>query len=168
MDSDLISSHMLLVAGQNYESCRDNVLRFFHNTVLVKYDRVTVIADESASALQDDFMVKLESWVEKNRQRVGQLLTELRQEGFGDLSNWQSMPQGYPSKTVHEIAHLLDGFFGIDSAFYNLIDDSHWVSAQLQQEIRRYPERYWLVRADGSSQLPEVDRIPFLRRHGKE
>lgn len=168
MDSDLISSHMLLVAGQNYEACRDNVLRFFHNTVLVKYDRVRVNADESASALQHDFMEKLESGMEKNRQRIGQLLAELRQEGFGDLSKWLSMPQGYPSKTVHEIAHLLDGFFGIDSAFYNLIDDSHWVSGQLQQEIGRYPERYWLIRADGSSQVAEIDRVPFLRRLGVE
>jgi len=168
MDSDLINSHMLLAAGQNFESCRDNVLRFFHNTILVKYDRVNVIADESASALQKNFMELLESEVEKNRQRVEQLLTELRQEGFGDLGKWQSMPQGYPSKTVHEIAHLLDGFFGIDSSFYNLIDDSHWVSAQLQQEIGRHRERYWLIRAYGSSQLPEFDRVPFLRRHGKE
>jgi len=168
MDSDLINSHMLLVKGQDFESCRDNVLRFFHNTILVKYDRVKVIAEESASGLREDFMKILESGVGKNRQRVEQLLTELRQEGFGDLSKWQSMPQGYPSKTVHEIAHLLDGFFGIDSAFYNLIDDSHWVSAQLRQEMGRYPERYWLIRADGSSQLPEFDRVPFLRRHGKE
>jgi hypothetical protein len=168
MDSDLISSHKLLVAGQSYEACRDNVLRFFHNTVLVKYDRVRVIADEAVSALQDGFMEKLEDGVEQNRRRVGQLLAELRQEGFSELGAWQNMPQGYPSKTVHEIAHLLDGFFGIDSAFYNLIDDSHWVSAQLRQEMSRNPVRYWLIRADGSSQVAEADRVPFLRRHGRE
>ncbi|MBU0968118.1 MAG: hypothetical protein KKA54_17270 [Proteobacteria bacterium] len=168
MDSDLISSHMLLVTGQSYESCRDNVLRFFHNTILVKYDRVDVIAEESVSALQDEFKEKLAEGMGQNRQRVQQLLGELRHEGFGDLGKWLAMPQGYPSKTVHEIAHLLDGFFGIDSAFYNLIDDSHWVSDTLLQEIGANPQRYWLIRADGRSQVANIDRVPFLRRLGKE
>jgi len=168
MDSDLISSHLLLVTGQSYESCRDNVLRFFHHTILVKYDRVEVIAEESVSALQDDFMAKLADGVAQNRQRVVQLLAELRREGFGDLGKWGTMPQGYPSKTVHEIAHLLDGFFGIDSTFYNLLDDSHWVTEPLLQEMGKNPQRYWLIRADGRSQVADIDRISFLRRLGKE
>ncbi len=168
MDSDLLSSHLLLVTGQGFESCRDNVLRFFHNTILVKYDRVEVIADQSVSALQDEFQEKLAAGMAENRQRVEQLLSELRQEGFGELSNWAAMPQGYPSKTVHEIAHLLDGFFGIDSTFYNLIDDSHWVSDTLLQEMGKNPQHYWLIRANGSSQVADIDRVPFLRRLGKE
>ncbi|MEW6518838.1 MAG: hypothetical protein AB1461_05445 [Thermodesulfobacteriota bacterium] len=168
MDSELISSHLLLVAGEDFAGCRDNVLRFFHNTILVRYDGVSVIAEESLSALQDEFQARLADGVAQNRQRVEQLLAELRQEGFGDLGNWTAMPQGYPSKTVHEIAHLLDGFFGIDSTFYNLIDDSHWVSDLLLQEIGANPQRYWLIRANGSSRVADIDRVPFLRRHGKE
>ena len=168
MDADLSNTHLLLVEGENFELCRDHVLQFFHKNVLVKYDRLTVVADASLAALQDDFMPQLEAGLEKNRQLVQQLLAELQQEGFGDLGRWQQMPQGYLSKTVHEIAHLLDGFFGVDSAFYNLLDDSHWVSAQRQQEIRRRPERYWLIRAEGSSHVPQVDRLPFLRRLGTE
>ena len=168
MDADLSNTHLLLVEGENFELCRDHVLQFFHKNVLVKYDRLTVVADASLAALQDDFMPQLEAGLEKNRQLVQQLLAELQQEGFGDLGRWQQMPQGYLSKTVHEIAHLLDGFFGVDSAFYNLLDDSHWVSAQRQQEIRRRLERYWLIRAEGSSHVPQVDRLPFLRRLGTE
>ena len=168
MDADLSNTHLLLVEGVAYELCRDHVLQFFHKNVLVKYDRVTVVADDSFSAQQAGFMTRLAAGLGQNRQLVLQLLTELQQEGFGDLGRWQEMPQGYLSKTVHEIAHLLDGFFGIDSAFYNLLEDSHWVSAQLQQEIGRYPERYWLIRADGISHMPQVDRLPFLRRYGTE
>lgn len=168
MDADLSNTHLLLVEGENYELCRDHVLRFFHKNVLVKYDRVIIVADDSFSAQQDGFTTRLEAGLEQNRKLVQQLLTELQQDGFGDLGRWQQMPQGYLSKTVHEIAHLLDGFFGIDSAFYNLLDDSHWVSTQRQQEIRRCPEHYWLIRADGSSRMPQVDRLPFLRRLGTE
>ncbi|MBI5556237.1 MAG: hypothetical protein HY885_01210 [Deltaproteobacteria bacterium] len=168
MAGDLINSHTLLVAGSGFAPCRDHVFGFFQASVLVKYDQVTVVAEESISAAHDGFMRQLESGMMQNRKILQRLLAELGQEGFTDLNRWPEMAQGYISKTVHEIAHLLDGFFGIDSAFYNLIDDSHWVSASLLKEIRTSPDRYWLIRADGVSLAQQADRVPFLRRLGTE
>ena len=46
---------------------------------------------------------------------------------------------------LHVITHLLDGFFGIDSYFYNLVEDSHWVSEELRATIKTSPSRYWLI-----------------------
>jgi len=40
---------------------------------------------------------------------------------------------------------MLDGFIGIDSVFYNLAEDSHWLSAPLRKTIEQHPEHYWLV-----------------------
>lgn len=168
MDSDLLSSHLLLVKGDSFETGRESVMHFFRKTVLVKYDHVEIIADESVSAGQSGFRKKLAEGTGRNRFRVEQLLSVLQEEGFSDLGNWLKMPQGYASKTVHEIAHLLDGFFGIDSAFYNLVDDSHWVTERMQHEIDDNPGEYWLIKATGSSHIPEIDRVPFLRRHGTE
>ena len=168
MDSEMISSHLLLVTGQDFGSCRDTVLRFFANTILVKYDRVEVLAEESLPAVRQGFQDRLAEGMAGNRQQVAQLLAELKDDGFADLDTWAAMPQGYASKTVHELAHLLDGFFGIDSTFYNLIDDSHWVSDALLRQIEVNPQHYWLIRANGSSQVADIDRVPFLRRFGKE
>jgi hypothetical protein len=168
MDNELFNTHLLLVRGEGYESCRDHILAFFQKNVLVKYDRVTVVAEASVCARQERFASLLEAGMQHNRETLQQLLAVLQQEGFGELGKWQKMSQGYASKTLHEIAHLLDGFFGIDSAFYNLIEDSHWVSTHLHEAIRRDPDRYWLIRADGISQIAQADRVPFLRRHGTE
>ncbi len=52
------------------------------------------------------------------------------------------MPQGYKSKMLHVITHFLDGFFGIDTFFYNLEEDSHWVSEELQKKIAEAPTYY--------------------------
>jgi hypothetical protein len=56
-----------------------------------------------------------------------------------------ALKPGYPSKVLHILTHMLDGFIGIDSAFYNLVEDSHWLSEPLRTTILRNPEGYWLV-----------------------
>ncbi|MEJ2057239.1 MAG: hypothetical protein P8X39_05310, partial [Desulfofustis sp.] len=53
--------------------------------------------------------------------------------------------QGYQSKILHIIAHFLDGFIGIDSVFYNLIDDSHWLSDETRDKIEQQPDRFRLL-----------------------
>ena len=60
------------------------------------------------------------------------------------------METGHLSNTVHTIAHLLDSFFGIDSCFFNLVEESHWVTDSLKKEIRENPSLYLLVNVKGS------------------
>jgi hypothetical protein len=69
-------------------------------------------------------------------------------ESLGDL---ESLPQGYQSKTLHTLTHLLDGFFGIDSHFYNLIEGSHGVSAGLRGKIDSSPGGYMLLAVRAST-----------------
>jgi hypothetical protein len=55
------------------------------------------------------------------------------------------LPQGFRTKMLHVITHFLDGFFGIDTYFYNLEEDSHWVSEQARRRIREAPSDYRLL-----------------------
>ncbi len=168
MNSDFSNTHCFLVDGVDRLAAFHKVNHFFASTVLVRYDQVVISEAESCSATDPAFPALLANGIERNRELLTKLLGELVEEGFADLNRWSVMPQGYLSKTVHAAAHLLDGFFGVDSAFYNLIDDSHWLSDPLRARIEKSPDQFWLVTAVGLSRLPEADRIPFLRRHGRE
>lgn len=168
MDSAFSNTHSFLAEADDVQEAMHKVRHFFATTVLVRYDEVLMAEENGWSAADDSFGAELELGVSRNRQLLKELLAELGDEGFADLDRWETMPQGYLSKTVHAAAHMLDGFFGVDSAFYNLIDDSHWVSQPLRARIRQNPSRFWLVKAVGISRRPEVDRVPFLRRHGRE
>ena len=74
------------------------------------------------------------------------------------------MGQGYKSKILHTLTHFLDGFFGIDTCFYNLEEDSHWLSDGLAAEIKKYPKKFWLLRAKCSSKSGTTDFLERLRR----
>lgn len=168
MDSDFINTHYFLVDGPDLRAAINKVNHFFAATVLIRYEQVTVDEGQARAGLDAGFAEMLAKAIAGNKSLLAKLLGELEEEGFGDMGRWNAMPQGYLSKIVHSVAHMLDGFFGVDSAFYNLIDDSHWVSESLMAQIKKTPERFWLITAVGSSHLPEIDRVPFLRRHGKE
>lgn len=135
----------------------------------MKYDVVHVLEEESFSSQREDFQQKIEMAMEANRKVIGSLQNDLKEEGFFDVSTWQHMPQGYASNIVHTIVHLLDGFFGIDSAFYNLLEDSHWVTERIMERIKNDQEIYWLITVHGNSERPdEANRVPFLRPLGQE
>ncbi len=91
----------------------------------------------------------IERYVLENRKVVKEFLNELGTEGYKSLEHIAQVPQGYLSKLVHTVAHLLDGFFGIDSRFYNLEEESHWVSPQLYQQIKLYPGEFWIIEVAG-------------------
>ena len=96
---------------------------------------------------------------EKNR-NFGQRLKSLREEkglkqtdaaaklgiSYSSLQDLFFIKQGFESKILHTVTHMLDGFIGVDSAFYNLIEDSHWLSPSLRREITSHMHEYWLVR----------------------
>ncbi|MCD6549031.1 MAG: hypothetical protein J7K10_06135 [Thermodesulfobacterium sp.] len=78
----------------------------------------------------------LEYGIEKNKEALLNFLKELKREGFSKIEDILEISQGYLSKVFHIIVHLVDGFFSIDSTFYNLIEDSHSLSKALRKEIK--------------------------------
>jgi hypothetical protein len=103
-----------------------------------------------------------------NRQVLQKLIGELQAAGINDFNDLSAMPQGFQSKIFHTMAHLLDGFFGIDSRFYNLQEDSHWLSASLRRQIEAGPpEEFWLITVVATLEAKEHHAIAGLRSFEK-
>lgn len=158
-----VYSHEILVAGADFSTCEAKVRRFFSRTELVRYDGVRIAAPEALRGDAPGFWPRLEQGVAANRRVVGELLEELDREGIESLADIREMDQGSGSKVFHTIAHLLDGFFGIDSAFYNLEDDSHWVSPLLRERIKTEPASFRLLPVEGFIQIGGADPPGQLR-----
>lgn len=137
-----------LVEASSYSQARRKVQSFLENTVLVKYDSITFSRDRSCSALDEPFWKMIENNLEKNQRSMAGLIQELEESGYHRLAELGDMQQGYESKLLHTLVHLLDGFIGVDSRFYNLIEDSHRISASLCQRIRQDPTAYWLLQVE--------------------
>jgi hypothetical protein len=151
----IIAHHEMLVAGDSLESCRKQVVDYFARTQLVRYDRVTIDDSGSRRGSHQDFSRCVTEAIRKNRHILEGLADELKDAGGQTTAHLLNLPQGYPSKVLHILTHFLDGFIGIDSVFYNLIDDSHWLPQQTQQAISAKPDGYWLIPVDGFSDTPE-------------
>ncbi len=140
--------HSILMLGPDATACKDYVLRFFAKTPLVRYDSLNILESEIFPATAPEFWRRIDEGAAENRKTVNDLLAELREAGTKSLEDLPNLPQGFQSKIVHTVAHLLDGFIGIDSLFYNMVEDSHWVSDQLRQEMRENPNEYWLLKVE--------------------
>lgn len=128
---------------------------FFQRTQLVRYDLFSIDERGSKPGSHPRFNACMAAAIEKNRHILKGLVTDLENTGTRRTSDLLSLPQGYPSKILHIVTHFLDGFIGIDSAFYNLVDDSHWLTDQTRQAIAAQPDGYWLIPVDGFSDTPE-------------
>ena len=137
--------HEILTKGSDFEFSKKRVLRFFQKYQLVSYSHVYVFESESLPASNHDFEGRIQKALLKNRQLLHNFLNELRSEGYTTIQDLQKMPRGYKTRIFHVITHFLDGFFGIDTQFYNLEEDSHWVSDELWKKIRALPSHYWLL-----------------------
>ena len=137
--------HEILTKGSDFQFSKKRVLRFFKKYQLVSYSHIYVIESASLPASSHDFEGRLQKALLKNRQLLHTLLHELQSEGYTTIQALQTMPQGHRTKIFHVITHLLDGFFGLDTHFYNLEEDSHWVSAALWEKIKATPSQYWLL-----------------------
>lgn len=137
--------HEILTKGSDFLFSKKRILRFFQRYQLVSYSHVYVIESASLPASSHDFEGRLQKALLKNRQLVHSLLHELQSEGYATIRDLQTIPQGHKTKIFHVITHLLDGFFGLDTHFYNLEEDSHWVSGALWQNIKANPSHYWLL-----------------------
>jgi len=141
--------HRVLCHAPGAEAARAHAERFFEATMLLNYDRLDISADLSLRADDDGFWPALEAAEAKNRAVLKGYLDELRAAGCEDFDDILHLGMGYASKLVHLTAHLVDGFIGIDSAFYNLPEDSHWISRHLARRVRRCPDEYWLLHVTG-------------------
>lgn len=143
-----ISQHKMLLAGDSYDHCSEQVHKFFDLTSLVIYDCIESIEDKSFSGLDAAFFDRITQAESHNRRTVQDLIDELMKAKIRKTADFQHIEQGYLSKTLHILSHFLDGFIGIDSYFYNLIDDSHWLPPTTAKTIHKNPHHYWLLHID--------------------
>lgn len=143
-----ISQHKMLLAGDSFAHCSDQVHKFFDLTSLVIYDCIETIEAQSFSGLDADFFHQLQRAESQNKKLVQELIDELIKAKIINTADLVHLEQGYVSKTLHILTHFLDGFIGIDSFFYNLLDDSHWLSSSTAENIRENPGHYWLLHVD--------------------
>ncbi len=150
-----IAQHTLLLEGDSYENCTQHVHKFFDLTSLVIYDCIEASEEKSSCGLDAAFFDTVRKAEKKNHQTVQELVEELAKSGILNTYDFRRIEQGYQSKTLHVLSHLLDGFIGIDSYFYNLIDDSHWLPDNTVVEMQKRPSKYWLIHIDCFSATPE-------------
>lgn len=141
---ELLARHMVLSEGESPETCRTQVVNYFERTSLVHYDNI-VIDEDILCGSDPKFGQELDLGLKRNRQTLHKFIEELGATGFEKRDDLMGLNQGYQSKILHIIAHFVDGFIGIDSVFYNLVDDSHWLSAATKKQIDREPERFKLL-----------------------
>lgn len=155
-----LAQHRMLVRSSSLENAVNQVLSFFDHTQLVKYDKVVPKESECFSGVDESFNLFLENGVEANKEVLVQFVDDLKtSSGISAISDFITIEQGYPSKVLHLISHLLDGFIGIDTKLYNLIDDSHWLSPMRKNAISENPDKYWLISVTGYSATPETAGI---------
>ncbi len=161
--TSLTVTHRLLVDGPDLATCRQRVERFFARTILVKYDTLRIAPERAFVATEPGFWQEVEEGLAANRATVAALLDELKGTGTTALDDLATLPQGYASKTLHTVAHIMDGFIGIDSHFYNLCADSHWLSDRERRRIEADPAGHWLLHVEATSASGDVDQVPTLR-----
>lgn len=163
------TTHLLLTIGTDQTDAQTRVEHFFARNFLVKYDRVTVIASHTVNAEEVAFWKRLKEGIAGNHRVVEELLDELRAGGFEKLTDLLEMRQGYESKLLHVTAHILDGFFGVDTVFFNLEEESHGLSDRLAAAIKANPAGFWLVEAECDSDTDhDPDQLDLIRRFETE
>lgn len=140
-----VYSYEILVKGSGFEPCREKVLLFFQKYQLVHFSDITIIESGSIPASNPGFHARLQNAIQTNRLILQKLLKELEAEKVLTLADLMDLPQGYKTKMLHVITHFIDGFFGIDTYFYNLIEDSHWISEEMQLIIAGKTFDFWLL-----------------------
>jgi hypothetical protein len=151
----LISSHLILVSAPSIEKGCGQVQEFFLNSLLVRYDKIEIRIEKCHGGNDEEFNVALNNSIAANRKTLCNFIEEFKKTGFQTVNDLAKVEHGYPSKMLHIITHFLDGFIGIDSAFYNLIEDNHWISEETTRAIEATPKKFWLIHLDCYSETPE-------------
>lgn len=166
--NEILGQHDLLLESSNRKEAELHARYFCEHNDLVRYDSIIIDPDTILCGIDPKFITKLKSGLEGNKKAINGLIEELRTEGALGTQTWPTLRQGYATKLLHTVVHLLDGFFGIDSVLYNLVENSHQVTGALLSRIEEHPEKYWLVPVTGMSTNGNSDRVPFLRPFGRE
>ena len=159
-------THGLLVNGTDRAYCAGRVMDFFARTPLVRYDRVDVDRRRCLANGSEGFDRLLQKYLRLNQERTAALVRDLAAEGFATLDDLIRLPQGYPSKLLHTLAHLCDGFFGIDAAFYDLDESSCQLGPGRHQWLAAHPGQCWLITVqarvvdDGLARLRRAGILP--------
>ncbi len=141
--------HKILVRGDDFSHAEKRVTGFFAKTTILRYDTLSVSAEESLQATQEAFWDELEAGIAANRKVMAEFAAELKDSKVTTLEEALTLRDAYSCKLIHLIAHFLDGFIGIDSVFYSLSEDSHWLSPAEQKNIETSPQKYWLLQVKG-------------------
>lgn len=150
-ESAVEATHAFLVQGRDVPSCSARIRSFLDDYQLVRYGRAEIDGSSSLGGADPRFSAKLQEALNENTLRIRAFLAELQSEGVERLEQLEGLPQGYQSKTLHTVTHLLDGFFGIDSFFYNLVEGSHAISDDLREKIAAAPGDYMLISVRAST-----------------
>jgi hypothetical protein len=138
--------HTMLTSGPDQATCEHHVRLFFEKSQLVHYDSIEIDSKRCINAAAPEFEQLIAEAVAGNRQVLSDLLDKLTKEGCENLQDILELPQGFQSKLLHTMCHLLDGFFGIDSKFYDIDEISHWLTDSRRKQITESPETCWLVK----------------------
>ncbi len=138
-------SHYFLVRAQSARLAGEHVERYLAGNQLITYADFLFHEEEVLNASDSRFVPTMEHGLAANRAFARRMLAHLTEEGIASLDQLLELEQGYATKVLHTLTHLLDGFIGVDSVFYNLLEDSHRVSGALLREIEAAPAVYWLV-----------------------
>jgi len=145
--------HWILVKADSEKEAKIHIKSFLDKYELLYYDKIEFL--ETLRGDEIKFFDNLYSFINSNKEVIKSFINELEEEGYKTLRDLRELPQGYLSKILHTLVHLIDGFMGIDSYFYNLIEDSHFVSKKEIYAIQREPEKYYLVKIRGYSEVSE-------------
>jgi hypothetical protein len=165
---DLEIVHDILIEGSDFESCKKHLSSFFDRTMLIRYDEVIIMEKESINGADQTFWPRVQEGLTANKKALKQLLANLKEEGFVSLDDLQALEQGYLSKILHTIAHLKDGFIGLDSRFYNLVEDSHSITRGMLQKLIETTDHYWILRVEGKIVSTSEDPFEAIRTFEKE
>jgi hypothetical protein len=148
---NLSIEHFILVSGPDLATCEHHVRLYFEKSQLVRYDSIEIDHSHCMNATAPQFEKRIKQGVNSNREIISDLLSKLNSEGCKNLQDILTIPQGFQSKLLHTMSHLLDGFFGIDSTFYDLDEISHWITDSRRKQITESPETCWLMRINAQS-----------------
>lgn len=137
--------HSILVSAPDLETAENLVRLFFDKSQLVHYDSIEVNETQTMNAEGTEFEKLIKQGVEANRKILARLLGKLNAEGCENLEDILNIPQGFQSKILHTMSHLLDGFFGVDSWFYDIDEISHWITDNRRRQIEQSPETCWVI-----------------------
>ena len=63
---DLVIAHDILLEASDFDSCHMRMSRFFETTMLIRYDEVKVLENESINGADSEFRMRLKAGLTEN------------------------------------------------------------------------------------------------------